>query len=109
MDHGAFKTPGLRNLKLTAPFFHNGGAPTIAAVVDFYARGGDFKNPELSKRMQPISLSAGDKSDLVAFLTDGLLDCRVEQHAAPFDHPSLEVPNGPSLPAAGAQGFGPCN
>jgi cytochrome c peroxidase len=109
MDRGAFKTPGLRNLKLTAPFFHNGGAPTIAAVVDFYARGGDFKNPELAKRMKPISLSARDKSDLVDFLTDGLLDCRVEQHAAPFDHPSLEVPNGPSLPAAGAEGFGPCN
>jgi cytochrome c peroxidase len=109
MDRGAFKTPGLRNLKLTAPYFHNGGTPTIAAVVDFYARGGDFKNPELSKRMQPISLSAQDKSDLVDFLTDGLTDCRVEQHAAPFDHPSLEVTNGPSLSAAGAGGFGPCN
>jgi cytochrome c peroxidase len=108
MDRGAFKTPGLRNLKLTAPYFHNGGTPTIAAVVDFYARGGDFKNPELSKRMKPISLSARDKSDLVDFLANGLTDCRVEQHAAPFDHPSLQVTDGPNLAAAGAQGFGPC-
>lgn len=109
MDRGAFKTPGLRNLKLTAPYFHNGGTPTIAAVVDFYARGGDFKNPELSKDMKKISLSANDKSDLVAFLTDGLTDCRVEKSVAPFDHPSLQVPDGPSLPAIGAQGLGPCN
>jgi cytochrome c peroxidase len=109
MDKGAFKTPGLRNLKLTAPYFHNGGTPTIAAVVDFYARGGDFKNPELSKDMKTISLSSNDKSDLVAFLTNALTDCRVEQHAAPFDHPSLQVTDGPNLPATGAGGLGPCN
>jgi cytochrome c peroxidase len=76
VDRGAFKTPGLRNLKLTAPYFHKGGTPTIAAVVDFYARGGDFKNPELSKDMKHISLSTNDKSDLVAFLTNALTDCR---------------------------------
>lgn len=109
MDKGAFKTPGLRNLKLTAPFMHNGGLPTIASVVDFYDRGGDFANAELASRMKPLGLSADEKSSLVDFLENALTDCRVEMHAAPFDHPSLEATDGPSLPAAGKWGYGPCH
>jgi len=42
---GAFKTPGLRNVELTAPYFHNGGQLTLEQVVDFYNRGGDFAAP----------------------------------------------------------------
>jgi cytochrome c peroxidase len=38
-DRGAFKTPGLRNVKLTAPYFHNGGKATLADVVTL-ATGG---------------------------------------------------------------------
>ena len=38
---GAFKTPTLRNVALTAPYFHNGSATTLAEVVAFYNRGGD--------------------------------------------------------------------
>ena len=107
-DHGAFKTPQLRNLKLTAPYFHGGTKATIADVVDFYARGGDFANPEKAKRINGFSLQADQKAALVDFLTNGLTDCRVEQEAAPFDHPSLAVPNGPSLLAVGKAGKGPC-
>ncbi|HCF30074.1 MAG TPA: cytochrome C peroxidase, partial [Cyanobacteria bacterium UBA11049] len=36
---GAFKTPGLRNVELTPPYFHNGGQLTLRQVVDFYSRG----------------------------------------------------------------------
>src|SRR2546427_10334760 len=47
---GAFKTPGLRNVELTAPYFHNGGMVTLEQVVEVYNRGGGFapfhiKNP----------------------------------------------------------------
>jgi cytochrome c peroxidase len=108
-NHGAFKTPTLRNVKLTAPYFHTGGKATLGDVVDFYARGGDFANPEKSKRMKPISFSAGDKAALVDFLTNGLTDCRVEMERAPFDHPSLALPNGANLAATGALGRGACN
>ena len=38
---GTFKIPGLRNVELTAPYFHNGGELTLLDVVKFYARGGD--------------------------------------------------------------------
>ena len=40
---GTFKVPSLRNLQLTAPYFHNGGQRTIRQVVEFYNRGGDFR------------------------------------------------------------------
>jgi len=107
-DNGAFKTASLRNVKLTAPYFHNGGKATLADVVAFYNRGGDFGNPEKASRIQPLSLDAGDQADLVEFLTNGLTDCRVEKERAPFDHPSLSPPNGATLPAVGAAGLGPC-
>lgn len=38
---GAFKTPGLRNVALTAPYMHNGGQKSLDEVIDFYSRGGD--------------------------------------------------------------------
>jgi len=108
-DRGAFKTPGLRNVKLTGPYFHNGGKATLADVVAFYARGGDFANPERAGDLQPRSLDAGDQAALVDFLTNGLTDCRVEQQRAPFDHPALPLPDRSSdLPATGAAGLGSC-
>ena len=41
---GAFKTPTLRNVALTPPYFHNGGQATLQQVMAFYNRGGDFNN-----------------------------------------------------------------
>ncbi|PYN96141.1 MAG: hypothetical protein DMD91_22605 [Candidatus Rokuibacteriota bacterium] len=100
-DRGAFKTPALRNDKLTAPYMHNGGKATLADVVDFYNRGGDVQNPELAKRIKPLGLSSSDKAALVDFLMNALTDCRTERDEAPFDHPSLAVPNGANVPATG--------
>lgn len=37
---GAFKTPTLRELKRTGPYFHDGTAATLTDVVEFYNRGG---------------------------------------------------------------------
>lgn len=95
--NGAFKVPGLRNVELTAPYFHNGGAESLEQVVEFYVRGGNFpNNPELSASMQPIrSLrNQPDKhADLVAFLK-ALTDDRVRNETAPFDHPELIIPDG---------------
>lgn len=84
---GAFKAPGLRNVELTAPYFHNGGQATLEQVVEFYNRGGDFG------ALPPLQLSDTEKQSLVAFLK-GLTDERVRFHRAPFDHPQLFVPNG---------------
>lgn len=66
-DKGAFKTPTLRNIVLTAPYMHDGTESTLEAVVELYDRGGN-KNPWLSKEMQPLNLSPQEKIDLVAFM-----------------------------------------
>ena len=41
---GSFKIPMLRNVELTAPYFHNGDAKTLSEVVDFYFRGGNHQS-----------------------------------------------------------------
>ena len=97
---GSFKMPGLRNVALQAPYFHNGGQLTLAQVVDFYNRGGDFANPNKHREIEPLGLSAKQKDDLVAFL-EALTDPRVERQSAPFDHPQLLVPNGHVNPLTG--------
>ncbi|HLL54188.1 MAG TPA: cytochrome-c peroxidase, partial [Myxococcaceae bacterium] len=64
---GSFKTPSLRDVGRTAPYFHDGSARTLEEVVEHYARGGDPKasNP---RDIHPLHLTAGDKRSLVAFL-----------------------------------------
>lgn len=64
---GAFKTPTLREIELTAPYFHNGSASTLREVVDYYASGGADRS-NLSIDLKPITLTELDKDDLVAFL-----------------------------------------
>jgi cytochrome c peroxidase len=66
-DKGAFKTPTLRNIALTAPYMHDGSLKTLKAVVDFYAGGGN-SNPYLDPKMKNIHLTGQDRADLVAFL-----------------------------------------
>jgi len=94
---GAFKAAHLRNLAMTAPFFHNGGQATIRQVVEFYNRGGDFHDENidnLDPDIQRLNLTEEEIDDLVAFLTTGLLDRRVLYRMAPFDGPGLTLPNG---------------
>ena len=93
---GAFKTPGLRNVALTAPYFHNGGQLTLRQVVEFYNRGGDFHETNiqnLDPDIENLKLTEPEKDALVAFM-NGLTDGRVRNQSAPFDHPQLFIPNG---------------
>jgi cytochrome c peroxidase len=91
--NGRFKTPTLRNVEFTGPYFHNGGQATLRQVVDFYDRGGDFPSGETNSAISPIGLTDQEKDALVAFLL-ALSDDRVRFSRAPFDHPALCVPNG---------------
>jgi cytochrome c peroxidase len=54
---GAFKTPGVRGLLQTAPYMHSGDEKTLAAVVDFYDRGGNV-NPWLDEKMRDTAAEA---------------------------------------------------
>jgi cytochrome c peroxidase len=79
-DRGAFKTPTLREVALTAPYMHDGSLATLAEVVEFYSNGG-VGNPNLDPRMRPARFSSDEKRQMVAFLkalsgriTEGLPD-----------------------------------
>ena len=64
---GAFKTPTLRDIALTAPYMRNGMYNTLEEVVDHYDRGGDTKD-NLSANVKPLNLTAQEKADLVVFM-----------------------------------------
>ena len=67
-DTAAFKTPGLRNVMVTAPYFHDGSQQTLWDVVDHYNKGDGIKNPWLDTDMQPLALTEPEINDLVAFM-----------------------------------------
>ena len=71
LEHqGEFKTPTLRNIALTAPYFHTGEFPTLASVIEFNNAGGSTN--EFAGRqavaVEPLHLTEQEKQDLVEFL-----------------------------------------
>ncbi len=70
-DLGKFKTPGLRNIAITAPYMHDGRFKTLEEVVEFYNSTTHFvANPiNIDKDLAvPLRLSKQDKEALVSFL-----------------------------------------
>jgi cytochrome c peroxidase len=70
---GAFKTPTLRNVEVTAPYMHDGSVETLEDVITFYKNGGreeedDPLSPFLSGGIRPLDLTEQDEKDLVEFL-----------------------------------------
>ncbi len=66
-NKGAFKTPTLRDIALTAPYFHDGSAKNLLSVVEHYNRGGVTK-ADLSPNMKPLNLSKDEMDAIVAFM-----------------------------------------
>jgi cytochrome c peroxidase len=64
----AFKTPDLRNVLITAPYFHDGSQATLWDAMDHYNKGDGVKNPWLDNDMRPLALSETEIDDVVAFL-----------------------------------------
>jgi len=80
-DIGKFKTPGLRNIAVTAPYMHNGMFKTLEAVIDYYDQPDQFVKTSINRDSllrQPLGLSAAEKADLKAFL-EALTDDRFLQ------------------------------
>ncbi len=98
---GVFKSPALRNVELTGPYFHDGSQATLEQVVAFYGRGGDFPGDgNLGPGMNRINMNANDRLAIVA-LMKALTGESVKFERAPFDHPSLCVPVGHAESAPG--------
>ena len=66
-ETGAFKTPTIRNVELSAPYMHDGSLKTLEEVVEWYAKGG-HPNPHLSDKIKELKLDVQQKADLVAFM-----------------------------------------
>jgi cytochrome c peroxidase len=64
---GAFKTPTLRDVAKTAPYFHDGSVATLKEAVAAMAKGG-IDNPHKDKLIFDRALSDEEVAQLVAFL-----------------------------------------
>ncbi len=82
-DSGLFRTPTLRNVALTAPYFHDGSVATLADVITHYERLGQSARhgapgagagPRNCAEAEPVptfkafTLSSLERDDLIAFL-----------------------------------------
>ncbi len=98
--NGTFKTPSLRNIALTGPYFHHGGASTLEQVIQFYARGADFaeaNHADLDADVDGVGTlrnSPEKQAALAAFLREALTDPRVANSSGVFSHPSLPLTDG---------------
>ncbi len=116
-DRYAFRTPTLRNVALTAPYFHTGGVgfspgyADLRAVIDFHRRGGNDEGlapSEVDPLLRQVELSEEDVLDLVAFL-ESLSAERLRSDLVDPTVPTT-VPSGltppPVLPPALTNDFG---
>jgi len=70
---GAFKSPSLRDVSRSAPYFHNGSVATLEEAVDSML-GGGLANPYLdTENLKKVELTSEERSDLIEFLKT--LDC----------------------------------
>ena len=78
-DRGRFRVPTLRNIAVTAPYFHDGSAETLEDVLAHYMAGGRLTeegpaagdgrlNPNKSPFVRPFELTLDEQQALLAFL-----------------------------------------
>ncbi len=118
LRNGAFKAQGLRNVKFTGPYFHNGAKLNLSQVVNTYETAGHFTNlnfNNLDAGMRIFNLGPTDTAALVEFMETGLTDWRLAHEEGKFDHPEICVPHGHAatgetilvgIPAVGKDGHG---
>lgn len=71
-DWAKFKPPSLRNIAMSAPYFHDGSVAKLEDAVKLMASGG-IKNKNLDPALADRQLTPAELADLVAFLS--ALDC----------------------------------
>ena len=82
-DFKAFKTPTLREVGRTNPYFHNGRAARLIDVVAFYNAGGDPRDRQKDPRIRPLGLDNQQQLDLAEFLRTGFLGANYPLVRAP--------------------------
>ncbi len=82
-DTGAFKTPTLRDIARSAPYFHDGSAKTLEEAVDIMLAGGK-ENPHLDKKnLQAHKILPEQREDLLNFLRSLNVDCKISKPPLP--------------------------
>jgi cytochrome c peroxidase len=78
-ENSAFKTPTLRSVAISGPYFHDGSRATLVDAVAYMATGGG-PDPGKSPLLSPTGLTDREISQVVAFLTSLTSD---ERYVAP--------------------------
>ena len=82
-DTGAFKTPTLRDVARSAPYFHDGSVKTLEEAVNIMLAGGK-PNAHLDKtNLQPHTITKQQRDDLLAFLNSLSVDCKLTKPPLP--------------------------
>src|SRR5215213_10357439 len=82
-DTGAFKTPTLRDIAKSAPYFHDGSAKTLEEAVDIMLGGGK-PNPYLDKKnLEAHKLLPEQREDVLNFLRSLSVDCTLSKPGLP--------------------------
>jgi len=82
-DTGAFKTPTLRDIAKSAPYFHDGSVATLEEAVDFMVGGGKPNKYLDTKNLKKVNLTKEQKQDLIAFLKSLNVDCKLTEPKLP--------------------------
>jgi cytochrome c peroxidase len=67
-DFGKFKTPTLRNIAVTGPYFHDGSGKDLDAAIDYMSGGFAKHKAPVDEKLKAQKLSKKDKQQLKAFL-----------------------------------------
>jgi cytochrome c peroxidase len=82
-DTGAFKTPTLRDVAKSAPYFHDGSIATLEEALDFMLGGGKENQYLDKKNLEKREATAAQKADLLAFLKALNVNCKLSKPALP--------------------------
>jgi len=82
-DTGAFKTPTLRDIARSAPYFHDGSTATLEDAVDIMLGGGK-PNPYLDKKnLEKHNILPDQRADLLNFLRALNVECTLTKPPLP--------------------------
>jgi len=82
-DTGAFKTPTLRDIANTAPYFHDGSVKTLEEAVDVMLGAGKPNQYLDTKNLKPHKLLPEQREDLLNFLRSLTVDCQLSKPPLP--------------------------
>ena len=82
-DMGAFKTPTLRDIAKTAPYFHDGSVKTLEEAVDLMLAGGKPNEHLDKKNLEKHNILPEQREDLLNFLRSLTVDCTLSKPALP--------------------------